>query len=68
MAKNKKIDTTAADLNQFEYEGKKYNVTKGAVVPGATGPETLTAADICVSTEAQAYLVKNGCSCIEEVI
>lgn len=67
MAK-KKDEAATLETNQFEYEGKKYNVLKGAVVPLANGAVTLTAADICVTAEAQAYLVANGCSCIEEVI
>lgn len=58
-------DNTA---NQFEHDGKKYNVHRGAHVPRATGgSEKLTAADICVDKEAQQYLVENNCSCIEEV-
>jgi hypothetical protein len=67
MAKNKKIEAAELGSNQFEFNGKKYNVLKGARVPLANGSELLTAADICVHTEAQAYLVESGASCIEEV-
>lgn len=66
MAK-KQLKTDAPGINQFELDGKKYNVLKGAVVPLANGAVELTAADICVTAEAQAYLVANGCSCIQEV-
>jgi phage gp45-like len=52
----------------FEHEGKKFKVTKGAIIKFDSGSQTLTAADICTSTAAQKYLVDNKCSCIEEVI
>lgn len=71
----KKKETPAAEskpadtLNQFKYNGKQYNVLRGAVVPReAGGSDKLTAADICVDTEAQKYLVENGCSAVEEVV
>lgn len=64
--KNLKIDTAIA-VNQFEYNGKKYSVSKGASVPGANGVVVMTAADICADIVAQKYLVENGCSCVSEV-
>jgi hypothetical protein len=63
---NKPAPDATGSLLSFEHNGKKYNVLKGANVPLANGVELLTAADICISTEAQKYLVENGCSCIEE--
>lgn len=74
MAKKKSnINTGAGEeqdtaASEFIYDGKKYKATKPAIIPLANGAETLTASDICVSEEAQEYLVKNGCTCIEEVI
>ena len=70
MAKKIKAGTDeagATNANQFTLDGKTYNVTKGARIPINSDLQTLSAADICVSPEAQAYLVANGCSCIEEV-
>lgn len=60
-----KADTSAL---QFGYQGKKYNVTKGAKLPLGNEPVTLTAADICADEAAQKYVVENKCSCIEEVV
>jgi hypothetical protein len=65
-----KVKTEAAPSadNEFTVDGKKYRATKGAVVPLETGRFTMTAADICVSEEAQKYLIAAGASCIEPVI
>lgn len=64
----KKTEVTATGSNQFKYGEKKYNVLRGCVIPLFDGSVTLTAADICVHTEAQKYLVENKCGCIEEAI
>lgn len=59
------FDTVA---NQFEYDGKKYNVLHGIIVHTQAGQVKLTAADICVHEEAQKILVDGGSSAIQEVI
>ncbi len=64
MAKKDKIAPAALAENQFEYDGKKYRVLLGKINLGELG--VLTAADVCASPEAQAYLV--GCNCIGSVL
>ncbi len=67
--KKSNADALAADatVNQFEYEGKKYNAVLPIIVHTSNGQEKLTPADICVHTEAQKILVESGASCIQEV-
>lgn len=65
--KNKPAEKTDTSVLQFEYQGKKYKVIKGAKLPLGNEPETLTAADICGHAEAKKYVVENKCSCIEEI-
>ena len=67
LAKPGKVKTAAPDIPSFEHDGKKYLVTKGAVIRFQAGIQEMSAADIAVSPEAQKYLVENACSCIEEV-
>lgn len=58
----------APAVNQFELDGKKYNVLHGIGVHLAGGFTKLTAADICVNEEAQKILVEGQSSAIQEVI
>lgn len=64
--KAKKDEQGEAAQGSFTLEGKKYNVTKPAIVQLANGLNKLTIADICASPEAQGELVRVGASCIEE--
>ncbi len=74
MAK-KKLQAEAAEgfesgaaINQFELDGKKYNVVHGIGIHLVSGFTQLTAADICVNEEAQKILVEGQSSAIKEVI
>lgn len=54
--------------NQFELDGKKYNVVHGVIIHLQSGQAKLTPADICATAEAQAILVAGGSSALQEVI
>ena len=68
FSSKKKQNTEIPEPNQFECNGKKYNVLRGGIIPMANGAQKLSAADICVSKEAQEHLVVAGSSIIEEVV
>jgi len=70
MAKKKAQPEAGADapVNQFELDGKKYNVVHGINIHLASGITKLSPADICVNEEAQKLLVAGGSSAIQEVI
>lgn len=68
MAKKKVAADATPDINQFELDGKKYNVKHGIIIHLQSGQAKLSPADICVNEEAQKILVAGGSSAIEEVI
>jgi len=69
MGKKKVNPEIAADApaNQFELDGKKYNVLHGIIAHKASGQAKLSAADICIDEEVQRMLVEGGSSAIQEV-
>ena len=71
MAKKVKVAAPkAADAeskNQFELDGKKYNVLHGVMISTDAGYQKLTAADICVNEEAQKQLVGSGSTALQQV-
>ena len=68
MAKKKTEPAEELAANQFELDGKKYNVLYGLIIPTKErGHLKMTAADICTDEEAQRLLVDGLSTAIREV-